>query len=575
MRVRLHSSISLLPAFAVILTGCTGTGSDPIQPANGTFTVGGTVSGLSGGQIVLEDNARDNLTVSSNGSFTFSAPLTAGSFFFVSVLSQPASPAQSCIVNDPGGSVTTANATSVQIVCSAVPALPASITTAANQWTWAGGDDVPDQAGVYGQLGVPAVGNAPGARAGAVGWTDESGNFWLFGGAGPTVGGWCALHSALCAAGTQLYFNDLWKFDGSEWSWMGGLSSFNQSGVYGTLSQAAAGNAPGSRYGEVSWTDGQGNFWLFGGTGYDSAGNVGALNDLWRYANGQWTWVGGSKVINQPGVYGIQGTPSAGNIPGARSGAIAFADAFGNAWLFSGQGCDSTSNCGGALNDLWEFSGGQWTWVRGDNVSYPAQPGIYGTLGTPSPSNLPGARYNTTGWMDYSGDLWIFGGAGYDLLDLNVGELNDLMRFSSGEWTWMGGSDNLFDQIGTYGTEGTPAPGNVPGSRDSSAGWTDANGNLWLFSGEGFGATYAGTEFNDLWEYSAGEWTWVGGFSTGIQYGTYGTLGVPAPGNIPGARIGAVTWTDSKGNLWLFGGTGEAIAGSAGDLNDLWVYQPE
>ena len=34
----------------------------------------------------------------------------------------------------------------------------------------------------YGTQGTPAAGNTPGGRDGGVGWTDNSGNFWLFGG---------------------------------------------------------------------------------------------------------------------------------------------------------------------------------------------------------------------------------------------------------------------------------------------------------------------------------------------------------------------------------------------------------
>ena len=40
------------------------------------------------------------------------------------------------------------------------------------------------------------------------------------------------------------------------------------------------------------------------------------------------------------------------------------------------------------------------------------------------------------------------------------------------------------------------------------------------------------------------------------QPGVYGTLGIAAAGNIPGARDSAATWTDSNGNFWLFGGEG-------------------
>jgi hypothetical protein len=60
----------------------------------------------------------------------------------------------------------------------------------------------------------------------------------------------------------------------------------------------------------------------------------------------------------------------------------------------------------------------------------------------------------------------------------------------AGEWTWMGGSKTvptvpgqLAGQPGVYGTLGTPAPGNTPGARTYPLGWTDNNGNLWLFGG--------------------------------------------------------------------------------------------
>ena len=42
-----------------------------------SFTVGGTVSGLSG-TVVLQDNGGDNLSVSANGSFTFATALPTG-----------------------------------------------------------------------------------------------------------------------------------------------------------------------------------------------------------------------------------------------------------------------------------------------------------------------------------------------------------------------------------------------------------------------------------------------------------------------------------------------------------------
>src|ERR1035437_8990633 len=142
-------------------------------------------------------------------------------------------------------------------------------------------------------------------------------------------------------------------------------------------------------------------------------------------------------------------------------------------------------------------------------------------------------------------------------------------------WTWVSGS-NAYRQFGTYGTKGLAAPGNVPGARSGSVSWTDTSGNLWLFGGYGY---VAGTDdyLNELWKFdvTSGEWTWVSGSNAYRQFGTYGTKGLAAPGNVPGARSGSVSWTDTNGNLWLFGGYG-SVAGRDGlpptddYSNELW-----
>ena len=212
------------------------------------------------------------------------------------------------------------------------------------------------------------------------------------------------------------------------------------------------------------------------------------------------------------------------------------------------------------LNDLWKFSGGEWTWMGGSNLT--DQPGVYGTQGTAAPGNVPGARSGAVGWIDKSGNLWLFGGFSY-----LAGDLNDLWKYSGGQWTWVSGSNQAV-QPGVYGTQGTAEPGNVPGARGNAVGWTDASGNFWLFGGEGLDSSGTYGFLNDLWRYSAGQWTWEDGSNLANQPGVYGTQGMAAPGNTPGARPGAVGWTDASGNLWLFGG------GQIYMYNDLWVYQP-
>ena len=176
-----------------------------------------------------------------------------------------------------------------------------------NEWTWASGSSTASQEGVYGTEGVAAPGNVPGARDMAVSWTDPHGNLWLFSGYGYD------------SAGNWGYINNLWKFDGTNWTWASGSNTGNQSGVYGTEGVAAQANIPGARDMAVSWTDPHGNFWLFGGYGYDSTGTLGFLNDLWKFDGTNWTWASGSNTGNQSGVYGTEGVAAPGNVPGGGS----------------------------------------------------------------------------------------------------------------------------------------------------------------------------------------------------------------------------------------------------------------
>ena len=207
-------------------------------------------------------------------------------------------------------------------------------------------------------------------------------------------------------------------------------------------------------------------------------------------------------------------------------------------------------------------------------ADYADQPGVYGATGVPASTNMPGARIGADAWTGTSGNLWLFGGYGYYAYK-QEGELNDLWLYSTltHEWTWEGGS-NLSDQSGVYGTEGVPATTNTPGARSGAVSWTDVNGDVWLFGGEGNDSQGYNGPLNDLWMYSTvmHEWTWEGGSDLADQSGVYGTQGVAALKNIPGGRLDAYPWTDIQGDLWLFGGNGNGSKGNSGYLNDLWMY---
>ena len=83
-----------------------------------SLPVGGTVSGLLGSGLTLQDNAGDDLVVNGTGTvnFTFATPLLAGAAYAVTILKQPVSPGQTCVVSNASGTIS-GSVASVQISC--------------------------------------------------------------------------------------------------------------------------------------------------------------------------------------------------------------------------------------------------------------------------------------------------------------------------------------------------------------------------------------------------------------------------------------------------------------------------
>lgn len=543
------------PSQTCTLTNATGTvgaanvTNVQVTCTTNTYSIGGTVSGYAPPEVglQLEDNGGAALAITASGNFTFPAQVASGATYNVTVSSQPvvpAGPAPTCTVANGTGTVGAANVTNVAVTCTVGTGPPKG------DWTWQSGSNTDDGDGVYGTQGTAAAGNVPGARYGASSFVDSASNLWLFGG----------------FLWNGSFMNDLWEYSPATglWTWQAGSQNPMSLGSYGTEGTPAATNEPPSRDYAVTWSV-NGSFYLFGGEAY-----AGDLNDLWYYnpSTGYWTWIAGSSSTNQNGVY------ESGGSPGARYGATSWttqSDGSATLWLFGGQGYDDEGDFG-LENDLWAYNGEEWFFVVGSETvnSLPS----YGVQGQGNVENVPGARSGAVSWVDTSGNLWLFGGNGYDSQG-NLGPLNDLWEYntSTGDWIWWSGS-TLEGAAGVYGTQGTAASTNTPGARQQAFTWVDSAGNLWLFGGT---AGYA-DDYNDLWEYSPSTnlWTWMGGSNTTNVVGVYGTEGVPSTTNIPGARDSGITWVDSNGNFWLFGGEGFVSADPLypAPLNDLWEYAP-
>ena len=80
------------------------------------YTIGGTLSGLSGSGLVLQDNGGDDLTVAAGASsFSFATPIASGGAYAVTILTQPAD--QTCAVTNGKGNVAATKVTNVAITC--------------------------------------------------------------------------------------------------------------------------------------------------------------------------------------------------------------------------------------------------------------------------------------------------------------------------------------------------------------------------------------------------------------------------------------------------------------------------
>jgi hypothetical protein len=120
----------------VVLAACSnGSGSledqqapPPSQGAQTGLTIGGSVAGLTGSGLVLQNNAAGNLSVTSDGAFTFADTASSGTGYSVTVFTQPSSPAQTCTVANGTGTLASSSVTSVVVTCTSVPRYTIGVT---------------------------------------------------------------------------------------------------------------------------------------------------------------------------------------------------------------------------------------------------------------------------------------------------------------------------------------------------------------------------------------------------------------------------------------------------------------
>jgi len=544
------------------------------------YSLGGSITGLSTAGLMLA-NGTDTVSPPANASsFTFATPVAYTSGYLVSITAQPTG--LTCTVSAGTNTMPAAAVTSVVVTCSP------------NAYSLGGSVAGLTASGLVLTDGTDQLQVAPNASGFTMPTALAFGSTYAVTVLTQPVGQHCTVTSGTgtipAAAVTSV------AVACSGWVWENGVnvssspSTAAVEGIPGTLGTAAAANTPSGRNSSITWTDSQGHFWVYGGLGVDATGVLGELSDLWMFdpVLQQWTWENGTQVANIAPSYGTQGVAASGNHPGGRHGGMIWIDSSQQVWLFAGIGYDYTQTTTDLpLADVWMYNPTSKLWTfEGGTQGLVATPftGVYGTEGTAASSNLPGGRAVASTWTDSSGRFWMFGGT-YIGSNGAYTYYNDMWVYDSAgtkEWTWVSGT-NLLNQNGVAGTPGSPVPGsssvnNAPGARFGAASWQDGNGNFWVFGGGGYdlSGNTSSIVLSDLWMFNPTSlaWTWEGGAIAGGAAGTYGTQGTPATTNLPGARGGSTFWTDSAGQVWLFGGNGFGAVGTQGLLNDLWNFNP-
>ncbi|MEO9484717.1 MAG: IPT/TIG domain-containing protein [Ekhidna sp.] len=415
-------------------------------------------------------------------------------------------------------------------------------------------------------LTIPGIQNEtdprsmPGSRSFSAIWQDLKGKIWLFGGYGND------------ANPRRGQLNDLWTYDGDNWTWINGLSTTN--GLSKFSNTPGEITTPGGRNGTAYWQDNDGVFWMFSGHGYHKSGRQRSLNDLWKFTEDEgWEMIAISaswKLDGAHGTYGDQHTMLdeygkefiTNYWPLSRvHSAFWYDEKTELLWLFGGEYRESSKQ-EYRISDLWTFDGTSWELKNGDDTPDYA-PDIQ--------NQRPSARSGASIWTDDTGRLWLFGG--YGIVSGKARSLNDLWHFKGNKWTMISDNDLTLDANFAELKK-------RPGPRAYPAVWKDSNGIVWMFGGEGSNTEVdRDAPLNDLWKFANKKWTYARGPVESRDMGNATAPKIPYPDSWPSSRYGAATWVNPTGWLMMHGGKGYGESQttgnkSSGRLQQVWQFSP-
>ena len=372
-------------------------------------------------------------------------------------------------------------------------------------WTWIGGSDHKNQ-----HTTLDGSEAYPGSRDGATSWLDSNATLWMFGGKGYGI-------KRLSSANIPT-LDEFWSFDIKTRHWnfhpfdnktsnslkpppcFGCVSCSykNKAVIFGPSrtfifdmerkSWTALPNNtvfPNPRSQAAHWCDTKkGVMWMFGG----AKSNNKKLHDFWKFSFKDLQW----KEIKPKNNKSI--------IPGKCSKATTWMHPSGTLYMFGGS-------CPGLpASHFWSYLPGTLQWTKlGGTADSTKCAGTYGRQGIASKKSYPGCREGAASWIDKQGNLWMFGGSGFDNFSTTAfatpGLLSDLWLYNTSrqQWAWVGGLSRA-EGVPFFGEKGTADPRNIPGPRESAISFFYDN-QLWLFGGAGHDVKGFDGILNDLWMY--------------------------------------------------------------------------
>ncbi|MCB0737944.1 MAG: T9SS type A sorting domain-containing protein [Bacteroidetes bacterium] len=412
-------------------------------------------------------------------------------------------------------------------------------------WTWIGGSKYANDGGVYN-----GASQWPGSRTRSCFVKNDS-EMYVFGGAG--IGN----------NGKIGRLNDLWQWNGESWRWLSGSdSAFNLGYFHGN--RVPVGRSGGACYFQKTSNE----LYVFGGTSYqldEQKDEIthGYRNDLWKWDGYNWTLVNGDSTLS--GLPTYQDNNGGKFWPPSISGALYWQDSQ-NFNLYGGLVFEKDSlHRIFYSNEWWQFDSVGWSLKQGGEKVYDFLPDYPTHKGQFEIKSQPGRRRWSAVATSSSGYPFIYGGVAYDHFGQYLNYRNDLWKWNGQHWGWLAG-DSSYNQNASY-----CKPKCDPGALSGAAAWVDNHDNFWMFGG-GRGSKPL---HNNMWVWTENKWHLFDGAKPDNSKGIYGKIDEVDPGNWPGARIGAATWCDNNGNLWLFGGYGYDADSNLGYLNDLWKFTPD